>query len=148
MSRDYQRSVCYAWEARHVHSKDASIVPFEQAQSIVNYVWAKAGLMYPPRIRVLTKNATRVGANATRMWIKIPEAGIQTTVLLHELAHSMTSSAADDQCHDNHGPRFVGAFIKLLAEHIRTFRLLQTAKVEGVDFNFDGPIPHRPGEAK
>jgi hypothetical protein len=145
VSRDYQRSACYAWEARHVHSKDASNIPFEQAQFIVNYVWAKAGLTYPPQVRLLGKNATRFNAEATRIWIKIPEAGIRTTVLLHEIAHSMTSSAADDQRCDHHGPRFVGVFMKLLADHISTFGidvLMQTAKAEGVEFNFDGPM-HR-----
>ena len=39
MSRDYQRSRIYAWEDRHIHPRDRSVIPFEQAQSIVNYVW-------------------------------------------------------------------------------------------------------------
>jgi hypothetical protein len=147
MSRDSQRSRCYEWEDRHIHSRDASVVPFDQAQSIVDYVWAKAGLTYPPKVRVLTKNATRLEAQASRIWIKVPKAGIGTTVLLHEIAHSLTN-AADDQCQHGHGPRFVGVFMKLLSEHIGIFRLdelMRTAKLEGIDFNFDGPI-HTSGE--
>jgi hypothetical protein len=141
MTRDYQRSYCYAWEARHIHAKDTSVIPFEQAQSIVDYVWAKAGLTYPPKIRPVAKTAKRIDASATRTWIKISKAGVKTTLLLHEIAHSMTTDAMDEQKH-GHGPRFVGVFMTLLCAHIPTFsmaELIDTAKLEGIDFNLDGP---------
>jgi hypothetical protein len=134
---------CYHWEDKHIHARDQSVVPFDQAQSIVDYVWSKAGLTYPPKIRPISKNAKKTRANATRLQIRIPKSGIKTTVLLHEIAHSMTSDALGAS--DRHGPRFVGVFMRLLCEHIPTFQLTQlmyTAKLESLDFNLDGPIHH------
>jgi hypothetical protein len=142
MSRDYQRSACYAWEDRYVHRKDTGTVPFDKAQSIVDYVWAKSGLTYPPKIRVLAPRARRFEARATRLHIEISRTGTRSTVLLHEIAHSMTSDAIDEQRH-HHGPRFVGVFMRLLCDHISTFSLealMESAAQEGVHFTFDGPI--------
>jgi hypothetical protein len=142
MIRDYQRSACYAWEDRHIHPNDIETVPFEQAQAIVDYVWQTAGLAYPPKIRPLARTARTFRATATRLWISIPKAGIKSTILLHEIAHSMTSDAMGEQCH-HHGPRFVGVFMRLLCDLIPTFDLdvlIASARQEGVDFNFDGPI--------
>jgi hypothetical protein len=142
MIRDYQRSACYAWEDRHVHPNDTGTVQFEQAQAIVDYVWKTAGLVYPPKIRPLALTARTFRANATRLWISIPKAGIKSTVLLHEIAHSMTSDAIGEQSH-HHGPRFVGVFMRLLCDHIPTFSLqalMASARQERLEFNFDGPI--------
>jgi hypothetical protein len=141
MSRDYQRSYCYSWEDRYIHAKDTSVIPFEQAQSIVDYVWVRASLTHPPKIRPIAKTAKRINASATRTWIKIPKAGIKTTILLHEIAHSMTTDAMGEQKH-GHGSRFVGVFMTLLCAHIPTFNmteLMDTAKLDGIDFNLDGP---------
>ena len=102
---DYQRSAVYRWEAEHVHPKDTGTVPFDQAQAIVNYVWARAGLMYPPKIRELARTARRTTANADRLTISIPATGVSATVLLHEIAHSMTS-----RCRQRALPRSRPAF--------------------------------------
>src|SRR5215471_10324293 len=67
---DYQRSAVYRWEAEHVHPKDTGTVSFDQAQTIVDYVWARAGLTYPPKIRELARTARRTTANAEHA--KIP----------------------------------------------------------------------------
>ena len=145
---DYQRSAVYRWEDRHVHSKDTSTIPFDQAQAIVDYVWARAGLTYPPKIRELGRNARSTIANADRLTVRIPARGISTTVLLHEIAHSMTSDAASKRTHA-HRPRFVGVFMNLLCDLIPTFdldELKRSASAAGVEFNFDGPIhegPHK-----
>jgi len=139
---DYQRSAVYRWEAEHVHPKDTGTVPFDQAQAIVDYVWARAGLIYPPKIRELARTARRTTANADRRTISIPATGVSATVLLHEIAHSMTTDAASGRSHA-HGPRFVGALIKLLCDLIPTFSLdalMVSARQEGIEFNFDGPI--------
>jgi hypothetical protein len=139
---DYQRSAVYKWEDRHVHHKDTGTVPFDQAQAIVDYVWARSGLSYPPKIRELGRNARCTAANATRLTIKIPARGISSTILLHEIAHSMTTDAASERTHA-HGPRFVGVFMRLLCDLIPTFNLdalMASARQESVEFNFDGPI--------
>jgi hypothetical protein len=139
---DYQRSRVYDWEARHVHPKDTGTIPFEQAQSIVDYVWARAGLSYPPRVRELARNARHTAANANRLTINIPASGISSTVLLHEIAHSTTTDAAGEE-HHGHGPRFAGVYMRLLCDLIPTFSLdalMASARHAGVEFNFDGPI--------
>jgi hypothetical protein len=118
---DYQRSAVYRWEAEHIHSKDISTIPFDQVQAIVDYVWMRAGLMFPPKIRELSRTARHTKANATRLTIRIPSTGISSTVLLHEIAHSMTSDAASEQTHA-HRPRFVGVFMTLLCDLIPRFR--------------------------
>jgi len=139
---DYQRAVVYKWEDRHVHPKDTGTIPFDQAQAIVDYVWVRAGLTYPPKIRELGRNARCTAANATRLRINIPADGVSSTVLLHEIAHSMTTDAASDRFHA-HGPRFVGVFMELLCDLIPTFNLdelMASARREGVDFSLEGPI--------
>ena len=105
-------------------------------------MWARAGLTYPPKIRELARTARRTTANADRLTISIPAIGVSATVLLHEIAHSMTSDAASERSHA-HGPRFVGALMKLLCGLIPTFSLdalMVSARQEGIEFNFDGPI--------
>jgi hypothetical protein len=139
---DYQRSAVYKWEDRHVHPKDTCTVPFDQAQAIVDYVCAKAGLTYPPKIRQLARSARSTLANANRLTIKIPSGGVSTTVLLHEIAHSMTADAASDRTHA-HRPRFVGVFMRLLCDLIPSFsldELMASARQAGVEFSFEGPI--------
>src|SRR6516162_7418980 len=127
---------------RHIHPNDTGTVPLEQAQAIVDYVWRTAGLAHPPKMRPLAPTARTLHATATRQWIRIPKAGIKSTVLLHEIAHSMTSDAFGEHCH-HHGPRFVGVFMRLLCAHIPTFSidgLMVAARQERVEFNFEGPI--------
>jgi hypothetical protein len=139
---DYQRSAVYRWEAEHVHPKDTGTIPFDQAQAIIDYVWERAGLTYPPKIRELSRNASRTAANANRLTVNIPASGVSTTILLHEIAHSMTSDAASERTHA-HRPRFVGVFMQLLCDLIPTFdidELTRTATAAGVEFNFDGLV--------
>ena len=109
MSRDYQRSRFYRWENHHVHAKDRSVMPFEQAQAIVDYVWAKAGRTYPPKVAAISKSAIRSVANANRLRIRIPRSGIKTTVRLHEIAHTLARWTSPRS-----RPRFVGVFLQLL----------------------------------
>ena len=54
----------------------------------------------------------------------------------------MTSDAASGRSHA-HGPRFVGVLMTLLCDLIPTFSLdalMVSARQEGIEFNFDGPI--------
>ena len=84
MSRrgDHQRAAVYRWEAEHVHPKDTGTVPFDEAQAIVNYVWARAGLTYPPKIRELARTARRTTANADRLTISIPATGASAVLVV------------------------------------------------------------------
>lgn len=130
---DYQRSKAYKWEDDCIHLKDNSVVPFAQAQGIVDYVWAQEGLSHPPKIAVMPPHATRKLADATRMRIRIPEHGIKTSILLHEIAHSMCPT-------HGHGPRWVGMFMKLVEKHMRIPMplLMYHAKLAKVKFDLGG----------
>ena len=106
----------YAWEDRAVAPRDRSRVPFARLQALVDHVWAAEGLRFPPRVRPLPKQARATVARATRLAVEAPPE-LPSWVLLHELAHAMTSTAEGDN--DGHGPRFVGLYLRLLARHAR-----------------------------
>ena len=94
----------YAWEDAVVGPRDRSRVPFAQLQALVDHVWAGEGLRFPPRIRPLPRQARRTVARAT--W-----------VLLHEIAHALTSTAEEES--DGHGPAFTGMYLRLLERYAR-----------------------------
>lgn len=106
----------YAWEDAVVAPRDRSRVPFAQLQALVDHVWAAEGLRFPPRVRPLPHQARRTVARATRLAIEAP-AELPSWVLLHELAHAMTSTAEGGS--DGHGPVFVGIYLRLLSRHGR-----------------------------
>lgn len=132
--RDYQRSKAYAWEDGIVHNHDASFVKFSDAQKMVDWIWSDQGLRYPPRIAELPPQRTRAIADASRIQIRIPPKGIQTSILLHELAHSMCPS-------HGHGPRWVGMFMLLLEKYYRIdlLKMMYFANKAGVQFDLAGP---------
>jgi len=83
----------------------------------------------------ISKTATRSVATANRLRIRIPRHGIKTTVLLHEIAHSLTG---DIDKPGDHGAFFAGTFMRLVCQHIPTFQLVEltgTAELEGVEFS-------------
>src|SRR5215471_3613923 len=97
---DYQRSAVYRWEAEHVHPKDTRTVPFDQCQAIVDYVWARAGLTYPPKIRELARTARRTTANGDRLTISIPATGVSATVATRVATDSQPNRSCSVQ-HSN-----------------------------------------------
>jgi hypothetical protein len=119
VSRDQPRARrVYAWEDRVVAPLDHSRVPFAQMQALVDYVWAEAGLRWPPRVRRKRPSA-RVIATGSRLAIEAP-AELPSWVLLHEVAHAMT--ADHDGAGDGHGPAFMGVYVGLLVRHARLDR--------------------------
>lgn len=104
----------YAWEDAVVAPRDRSLVAFARLQSLVDHVWAAEGLRWPPRVRPLPRQARATLARGSRLAIEAP-AALPSWVLLHELAHAMTSTA--EGCHQGHGPAFVGVYVRLLARH-------------------------------
>lgn len=109
----------YAWENAVVAPLDRSVVPFDQMQAIVDYVWAEEGLRWPPRVRPL-RGARSTVATGSRLAIHAP-ASLPTWVLLHEIAHALTSTVHDKG--DGHGPDFVGMYVRLLVKHCRLDRI-------------------------
>jgi len=116
MIRDLQQSAVYAWEQRNIKPHDKSSVPFDQIQSIVNYVWQGEGLQYPPLVEPLPKQVKRHSADALRTVVRFGET-TPTWIILHELSHSMTS--LHDGYSNHHGALFLGVYIKLAAKYLR-----------------------------
>ena len=124
----------YAWEDRAVAPRDRSRVPFARLQALVDHVWAAEGLRFPPRVRPLPKQARATVARATRLAIEAPPE-LPSWVLLHELAHAMTSTAEGGN--DGHGPRFVGLYLRLLVRHARMpeDELARSLRAAGIAFD-------------
>lgn len=110
--RDFQRGKVYKWEQQFVAPHCNRVIPFNDAQMFVNGIWMALGLIGPPDVDLMPKNATAAFAVGCRQYIKIRE---QTPawIIIHELAHTltMTHEGLEDAAH---GPDFVGVYIKLL----------------------------------
>jgi hypothetical protein len=114
--RDHQRSRVYAWENRVVAPHAPDPIPFSGAQAMVDAIWAEMGLRWPPKVEKLPRQATVRQADASRLVLRLPEA-LPSWILLHELAHAMTSTA--EGATDGHGPRFMGLYLQLLERYLR-----------------------------
>ncbi len=135
MSRtDSAARALYAWEDRVVAPHDRSLVPFAQLQALVDHVWAAEGLRFPPRLRRLPRQARRTIARASRLAIEAPE-HLPSWVLLHEIAHAMTSTAEEES--DGHGPAFVGLYLHLLVRHARLPRAALEASLREAGIAWD-----------
>jgi hypothetical protein len=128
--RDHQRGRVYAWENRVIAPRDPSVVPFPEAQGMVNAIWSEMGLRYPPKVEPLSKHATKTIASADGLSIFLGER-TPSWCLLHELAHDMTST---DEVSDGHSSRFMGIYLKLLARYLRLHlrELLKSASEDGL----------------
>ena len=124
----------YAWEDAEVAPRDLSLVPFAQLQALVDHVWAGEGLRFPPKVRPLPRQARRTVARATRTAIEAPEA-LPTWVLLHEIAHALTSTAEEES--DGHGPAFVGMYLRLLVRYARMDAAALAASLRRAGIAFD-----------
>ena len=114
--RDRQRTKVYAWEEQFVAPRDASSIAFEQAQRMVDTIWAEMGLRFPPKVEPLPRQARSTVADANRLTIRLADVS-PSSWLLHELAHAMTSTY--DGRSDGHGPKFMGLYVQLLTRYLR-----------------------------
>lgn len=73
-------------------------------------------------------------ATGSRVAIEAPES-LPSWILLHEVAHAMTSTA--DARSAAHGPDFVGVYVRLLVRHCRLDRemLAKTLAADGIRWN-------------
>jgi hypothetical protein len=129
--RDRQRTKVYAWEEQFVAPRDASSIAFEQAQRMVDTIWAEMGLRFPPKVEPLPHQARSTVADANRLTIRLADVS-PSWWLLHELAHAMTSTY--DGQSDGHGPKFMGLYAQLLTRYLRvpTDALLKSLLRAGV----------------
>lgn len=134
--RDYQKQKVYDWEDKYIQKYDKSQVPFKDIKNIVDYVWQSEGLEYPPRVEAFSAKVKRRLGDATRNCVRFHEDRTTTTmVILHELAHSMTSDFEGRTA--KHGELFVGMYMKLLAKYldIPWTVLYYTAGRAGIDYD-------------
>lgn len=134
--RDYQRARVYAWEDRVVAPRDRGTVPYAAAQGMVEAIWADFDLRFPPKVERLPGQARRLEADASRLRLRLP-AAVPSWLLLHELAHSLSSS--HDGASDGHGPAFMGLYLQLLVRYMRLpeAELRRSAAADGIDVHTD-----------
>ena len=141
--RDYQKSKAYAWEERAILVHDKTLVSHEYATQLLDYVWSEEGLSHPPKLRVFEHKTKSCNANASRLRINMQPEGITASILIHEIAHSMTcaldASIEGNWVIDMHGPDWMGIYIKLAGKYLRldVDKLLESARKEGLDVNMD-----------
>lgn len=92
------------------------MLAFDQAQGMIDAIWRECGLDFPPRARLLPSRAHALLGRANRLDLELP-ARFPSWVLLHELAHSMSSD--HDGRSDGHGPVFLGLYVTLLERYLR-----------------------------
>lgn len=136
MFSDPQKNKVYDWENREIAPYDKSDIPFEQIQSIVNYVWQSENLRYPPKVKKIPKNVKTKVADATRLELRFGET-TPTWVVLHELAHSMTAMC--DGVSNLHNEYFLGMYMQLVDRylHIPLVSLMYSAHRDGLKFKID-----------
>ncbi len=99
-----------------VAAADRGVVPFATAQGMVDAIWSELGLLYPPKVERLPRQARRLQADGSRLRLRLPDV-IPSWLLLHELAHALSST--DAGASDGHGPDFMGLYVQLLARYLR-----------------------------
>ena len=90
--RDRQRSKVYVWEERFVAPRDQSSIAFAQAQGMVDAIWTEMGLLFPPKVEPLPRQARSTVADANRLSIGLADAS-PSWWLLHELARRIKEGA-------------------------------------------------------
>ena len=132
--RDRQRSKVYAWEERFVAPCDPSTIAFAQAQGMVDAIWSEMGLCFPPKVEPLPRQARTTLADANRLAVRLADT-CPSWWLLHELAHSLTST--HDGRSDGHGAKFMGVYVRLLARYLRLpmEALLTSVHAAGIDID-------------
>ena len=109
---------------------------------MVNAIWADLGLRYPPKVAALPLQARTLIGRADRLTIELAPR-LPSWCLLHELAHSLTSSIEGES--DGHGPRFMATYFFLLVRYLRLdeVELRQSAGLAGLTV---GPALSNPAD--
>lgn len=133
MARDFQRARVYRWEEAVVMPRDPSRNRFEGVQALVTAVWTAEGLLHAPRVLPMPAHARITHATGSRTTIRVPD-DVATWVVLHEIAHAMTSTPEKS---DGHGPDYVGNYMRLLDRFLKipTPLLMFTASEHKIIFN-------------
>jgi hypothetical protein len=93
---------------------DRNPISLSGVKPIVSYVWNNEGLKYPPTIEKLTRGKNL--GEGCRYVVRFRDP-TYTWIVLHELAHSMTSTINDMS--NYHGAFFVGMYMRLLNKYLK-----------------------------
>lgn len=136
MSRDFQKQRVYDWENRIVAPYQKVSYAFSDLPRVVAGVWMASGLMYPPKVSAMPKQARRIFATGCRTELRFPEdRPSPDRIVLHEIAHALGGTFDGDN--DAHGPDYVWLYMELLERHLSVPMplLMFTAQRDGVKFN-------------
>lgn len=135
MSRDYQKQRVYNWQTS---IPDGGRIRFENAQSIVDHIWASEGLSFPPKVLPVHPNEKKAAGKANRLNVWL-QAEVSLRTIIHELAHSMSTELDDSQEVTGHGPWFMGLYMKMISKYLGVSLplMLYTAKKDGVDVDIN-----------
>ena len=99
---------------------------------MVNAILSEMGLLYPPAVEPLPKQAKATVASANRLTIRLSDQ-TPSWCLLHEIAHSMTSTVEGSS--DGHGAAFMGIYIQLIVRYLRLEpnELIRSLDDEGIE---------------
>jgi hypothetical protein len=113
---DKQCKKAYKWENINIRPFDTNNVPFNQVKPIVDFVWKNEGLFHPPTVELLPSQCTRKAGCANRLVVRLKPT-TYNWIILHELAHSMTS---DFEGNSNwHGSLWMGVYIHLVSVYLK-----------------------------
>jgi hypothetical protein len=134
--RDFQKSRVYAWENNIVAPGVKRNVPYAEIKHVVNAVWLTAGLLYPPAVSPMPKQARKVYATGCRTELRFPEdRATPDWIILHEIGHALAGTF--DGENDAHGPDYLFLYMQLVERHLRLPMpmLMFTATKAGLTFN-------------
>lgn len=112
---DPQQNRVYAWELAHVAPIDTNKITIEVAEQIVAYVWAEEGLSHPPKVEFINDKRGNRSATGCRLKLRFPAGLLYSWVVLHELAHAMTSNV--DGASNGHGAWYMQVYTNLLNKY-------------------------------
>jgi hypothetical protein len=140
VNRDFQKQRVYDWENGVIRPISPRNILFKDAQAFVDGVFLKHGWLYPPKVSLIPKQATKVLATGSRSELRLRPV-TPAWIIIHELAHTLTSTI--DGKTDRHGPDFVGIYIKLLESvlDIPVPMTMFTLTKSNIKFNL-GAKPH------
>ena len=113
--QDLQQSKVYKWEQDHIAPHDKGVVTFPNIASIVNYIWENEKLKYPPLVSPIPSRLAAV-ADANRTELRFRKS-TNTWIILHELAHAMTTLCNDRS--NYHGALFLGVYCNLVSKYMK-----------------------------
>jgi len=135
---DRQQNRVYDWERINVAKHDTKLISIDLVPMIVEHVWKNEGLKFHPVVELLPDNAKHLG-DATRTMVRFKRE-TYTWIVLHELAHSMTSECSGVS--NYHGSIFMGVYIQLLSRYLNLpySKLVDSALNFGLKVKLDANV--------